>query len=303
MLTMILRSLLFVPGHQARYYEKLAEFAPDAVILDLEDAVPPAEKPTARAMVRERLGGPLLAGRGVFARVNAVGTPFFRDDVKGVVTAGLNGIFVPKVETADELREANMVLAQAELRAALPIGSVRLVPIIETVKGVLCAEALARTAPRILAVAFGSEDFTLDLGVDRTADGLETRYPRAHVALAASAAGVLALDTPWTDIADADGLLRESREGRQLGFTGKAAIHPSQVTTINDVFTPTERELAWARRVVQSYDEAVGRGTGAINLDGKLIDVPMVERARRLLDRSGQRSAVSDQQPPASAGR
>ena len=282
---MRLRSLLFVPGHQARFYEKLAEFKPDATILDLEDAVPPAEKPAARQMVRERLGGPLLAGLGVFVRVNAVGSPFFRDDVRTIVGAGLDGIFVPKIDTDQQLREVNMLLAQAEVRAGLRLGAVRLVPILETVVGVLRAEGLARAAPRVLAIAFGAEDFTLDLGVERTAEGLETRYPRAHVALAARAAGVLALDTPWTDIADQDGLLREARDARQLGFAGKQAIHPGQIGTINEVFTPSARELDHARRVIAAYDEAVARGTGAINLDGKLIDVPMVERARRLLDR------------------
>ncbi len=280
----MLRSLLFVPGHQARFYEKLAKFRPDAVILDLEDAVPPAEKASARAIIREHLNGPLLAGLGVFVRVNACGLPFFRDDLRTVVAAGLDGIFVPKVESAEALREANMVLAQAEVRAELRMGSVRLIPILETVSGVLRAEALARATPRIQAIAFGAEDFTLDLGVERTRDGLETRYPRAHVAMAARAAGVLALDTPWTDMADGEGLRREAREARQLGFTGKAAIHPDQIPTINDVFTPSDSELEHARRVIASYEEAVTRGTGAISLDGQLIDVPMVERARRLLD-------------------
>ncbi len=280
---MALRSLLFVPGHRARFYEKLGEFRPDAVILDIEDAVPPAEKPVARRMIRERLGGPLLDGLAVFARVNAVGTPFFRDDVRGVVAEGLDGIFLPKVETADQLREANMILAQSELRVGLKLGSIRLVPILETVRGVLRAQELAGAAPRVLGVTFGAEDFTLDLGVERSSDGFESRFPRAWVALAARAAGVLALDTPWTDIGDRDGLVRESREGRQLGYTGKPAIHPSQIPTINEVFAASAAELEHAQRVVQAYEAAVARGTGAINLDGKLIDVPMVERARRVL--------------------
>ena len=284
MAPMPLRSLLFVPGHQARFYEKLAELRPDAVILDLEDAVPPTEKPTARQMVRERLGGPLLGGLGVFVRVNACDSSFFRDDMRTVVGPGLDGIFLPKVESDEQLREANMLLAQAELRAGLRLGTVRLVPILESVKGVFRAEDLARAAPRVQAVAFGAEDFTLDLGVERTSDGLETRYPRAYVAMAARAAGVLALDTPWTDIADGVGLLREARQARQLGFAGKQAIHPSQIGTINEAFTPSAEALDRARRVVAAYEEAVARGTGAINLDGKLIDVPMVERARRLLE-------------------
>lgn len=284
----MLRSLLFVPGHRARFYEKLAEFRPDAVIIDLEDAVPPAEKPVARAMVRERLGGPLLAGMQVFVRVNAVETEFFRDDVRGVVAAGLDGIFLPKAASAEVVREANMLLAQTELRHTLLLGAIRIVPIVETVAGALNARDLAGASPRVMALAFGAEDFTLDLGVERSREGIETRYPRAMVALAARGAGRLAIDTPWTAIDDQDGLQRETEEGRQFGYTAKQAIHPSQIGPIHTVFTPTAPEVAWARRVVTAYDEAIARGTGAINLDGKLIDVPMVARARRVLERGGE---------------
>lgn len=296
----MLRSLLFMPGNRARFYEKLAGFGPDAVIVDLEDAVPPAEKPVARTAVRERLGGSLLRGLRVFVRVNAVGTPYFPDDVAGVVAEGLDGIFLPKVESAQQLREANMLLARAELRAGLPMGRIHLVPILETVRGVLAAHELAGASPRVLGLAFGAEDFSLDLGVERTPEGIETRYPRAQVALAARAAGLVAIDTPWTAIDDEAGLLRETIEGRQLGYTAKQAIHPSQLPTIHRVFTPTDTEIAWARRVVAAYAEAVAAGSGAINLDGKLIDVPMVERARRVLERAGlpgdQGSGVGSQE-------
>jgi citrate lyase subunit beta/citryl-CoA lyase len=286
----ILRSLLFVPGHRARFYEKLAEFRPDAVIIDLEDAVPPAEKARARSMVRERLGGPLLAGLQVFVRVNAIDSPYFRDDVRGVVAAGLDGIFLPKAGDPEQLHEANMLLAQAELRLGLMLGTIRIVPIVESVAGVLNAQALAVASPRVLALAFGAEDFSLDLGVERSRNGVETRYPRAQVALAAHGAGRLAIDTPWTVIDDQEGLLCETLEGRQLGYVAKQAIHPSQLATIHQVFTPTDDEVAWSSRVIAAYDEAVARGTGAINLDGKLIDVPMVERARRVLERAGAAS-------------
>jgi citrate lyase subunit beta/citryl-CoA lyase len=287
----LLRSLLFVPGHRARFYEKLAEFRPDAVIVDLEDAVPPAEKPLARAMVRERLGSPLLAGLQVFVRVNAVDTPYFRDDVRGVVAEGLDGIFLPKAASAEQLHEANMLLAQTEMRLGIAMGAVRIVPIVESVAGVLNAQALAVASPRVIALAFGAEDFSLDLGVERSSEGIETRYPRAQVALAAHGAGHFAIDTPWTAIDDPEGLLREAVEGRQLGYAAKQAIHPSQLATIHQVYTPTADEVAWARRVIQAYDEAIERGTGAINLDGKLIDVPMVVRARRVLERGGSEPA------------
>jgi citrate lyase subunit beta/citryl-CoA lyase len=278
--------LLFVPGHRARFYEKLAEFRPDAVIVDLEDAVPPAEKALARTMVRERLGGPLLAGLQVFVRVNAVDTPYFRDDVRAVVAAGLDGVLLPKASSAEDIHVVNMLLAQSELRIGLTMGTVQIVPIVETVIGVVRAHELVAASPRVLALAFGAEDFSLDLGVERTRDGIETRYPRAQVALAAHAAGRLAIDTPWTAIDDPDGLRRETVEGRQLGYIAKQAIHPSQLAVIHQVFTPTPDEIAWAERVVTAYDDAIAQGTGAINLDGKLIDVPMVARAQRVLTRA-----------------
>lgn len=277
-----------MPGHRARFYEKLSEFRPDAVIVDLEDAVPPAEKPLARTTVRERLGGPLLRDLQVFVRVNAVGSEFFAADVRGVVAEGLHGIFLPKAENAEQIHVANMLLAQNELRLELPLGAIRIVPIIETVRGALNAAEIVSASPRVIAMAFGAEDFTLDLGVERTRDGIETRYPRAQVALIAHAAGRIAIDTPWTAIDDPDGLIRETIEGRQLGYTAKQAIHPSQIAAIHQVFTPTADEISWARRVVASYNEAVAAGTGAINLDGKLIDVPMVARAQRVLERAGE---------------
>jgi len=284
----MLRSLLFIPGHRSRFYEKLAEFQPDAVIVDLEDAVPMSEKPLARSMARERLGGPLLQPFQVFVRVNAIRTPFFRDDIEQIVANGLDGIFLPKAESSDELRETNMLLAQAELRAGLPIGQIRLIPIVESVKGALRAEALATASPRVLALSFGSEDFSLDLGVERSRDGVETRHPRAQVALVAHGYGRLVFDTPWTAIDDVEGLERETIEGRQLGYTGKCAIHPSQIPIINRIYSPTDEEVRWATRVVEAYDAAIAAGTGAINLDGKLIDVPMVARARRVLSRAHQ---------------
>ena len=286
----VMRSLLFVPGHRARFYEKLSEFRPDAVIVDLEDAVPPAEKPLARMTVRERLGGPLLHSLSVFVRVNPVGSPFFSEDVREVVAPGLDGIFLPKAETAEQIHVANMLLAQNELRLELPLGAIRIVPIIETVKGALNAAEIVSASPRVMALAFGAEDFSLDLGVERTRDGIETRYPRAQVALVAHAAGRIAIDTPWTAIDDPDGLIRETIEGRQLGYVAKQAIHPSQIAAIHEVFTPTADEISWARRVIAAYDDAVAAGTGAINLEGKLIGVPMVARAQRVLDRAGDSS-------------
>jgi citrate lyase subunit beta/citryl-CoA lyase len=280
---MRLRSLLFVPAHRARFYEKLVEFRPDAVILDLEDAVAPTEKSEARNVAAANIGSSSLDWIPTFVRVNQIDSAHFVDDIRAIVRPGLHGIVLPKCESAQQARGAHMLISQCEMRAGLPIGSVSLVPVIETIRGLFNASEICESTRRVLGVGFGSEDFTLDLGVPRSPDGLESLYPRAQLALVARAAGIAAIDTPWTAIDDTRGLQHEAAQARQLGFSGKQAIHPSQIGVINECFSPSAAEVAWARRVVDAYDEAIAKGVGAINLDGKLIDVPMVERARNLL--------------------
>ena len=285
-----LRSLLYLPGNRQRFFAKLAELSPDGVIFDLEDAVPPAEKLAARQTVRAALPGVPRERMAVFVRVNTPASGLARDDVEGVVCAELDGLVVPKVEASADVRLVAEWLDRAEERAGLEQGRIGIVAILETVRGALNAVAIATAEPRLLALAFGSEDFSRDLGVERTPEGIETAYPRAHVALAARGTGLQALDTPWTDIADADGLRRETRQGRQLGYTGKQLIHPSQIEVVHAAYAPSPEEVAWARKVVAAYDQATAQGRGAIRVDDKLIDVPMVERARRTLAlASGQR--------------
>jgi citrate lyase beta subunit len=203
--------------------------------------------------------------------------------VEAVVCAELDGLVVPKVEASADVRLVAEWLDRAEERAGLEQGRIGIVAILETMRGALNAVAIATAEPRLLALAFGSDDFSRDLGVERTPEGIETAYPRAHVALAARGTGLQALDTPWTDIADESGLRRETRQGRQLGYTGKQLIHPSQIEVVHAVYAPSPEEVAWARKVVAAYDRATAQGFGAIRVDDKLIDVPMVERARRTL--------------------
>ncbi|MFN8522097.1 MAG: CoA ester lyase [Chloroflexota bacterium] len=278
--------MLFVPADRGRFYEKLRELHPDAVILDLEDAVAPSAKEAARSELARRLGTELISWLPVFVRLNRMGSSDFHADVRAAVRPGLYGVLLPKAESAQDLREANMALAQAELRAGLPIGSVKLVPVVETVRGVLAVHEIVGAAPRVFGVGFGAEDFSLDLGVERSREGIESIYPRAQVALAARAAGVFAFDGPWAIIDDQDGLRREAAEASQLGFSGKQAIHPSQIAPINAAFVPSPAAVSRATRVVALYEDALARGVGAVQIDGELIDVPMVERARRTLARA-----------------
>lgn len=278
-----LRSLLYLPGNREKFIAKLAELGPDAVIFDLEDAVPAAEKGVARRMVRRALHQVDHSRSACFVRINPIVTGLVRDDLRAVVAAELDGVVVPKVESTSELRAVASWLDDEEARAGLEQGRIGMIAILETVRGALSAVSIAAAEPRLLGLAFGSEDFTRDLGVERTDEGLETLYPRAHVALGARGAGLQAFDTPWTSIADPAGFEREARQGKQLGYTGKQLIHPSQIEAVHRIYLPLLEEVRWAERVVRAYEAAVRDGKGALQLEGRLIDLPMVERARRVL--------------------
>lgn len=283
---MLLRSLLFVPANRERFVAKLATLRPDAVILDLEDSVPTGEKEAARALVQPTLE---RLPKGAFVRLvrlNPLQSGLGREDIRTVVGPGLDGVVLPKVESPEHLREANMLLAQAEVRAGLEVGSVRLIPLMETVRAVLRAEALAEVGPRLVAIAFGAEDYIRELGGIRTREGMEVLHARSHVVLTARAAGMEAIDTPWTYLDDLDGLWQDARLGRQLGFTGKLCIHPSQIEPVNRAFSPTAEEIEAARRVIAEADRAAERGHGSLALEGQMVDAPMAARARQMLARA-----------------
>jgi citrate lyase subunit beta/citryl-CoA lyase len=278
-----LRSFLFVPGNRERFLEKLETLRPDAVILDLEDSVPPAEKEAARQMVRAVLLSNRFAEHQLFVRVNGFGTGLTAADLAAVACSRLQGVFLPKVDSVEALRQANRLLALAESRAGLEIGTTRVIPIVETVRGIAQVTDLASCGPRISGLNFGYDDFALDLGVVRSPDGIETFYPRARVALAARAADLLAIDGSRADFGDLDALVEECRVSRQLGFTGKQCIHPSQIEPVNRAFSPAPEEVARAREVVAAYEAAERQGQGSGRLGDLMVDRPVVERARRLI--------------------
>ncbi len=278
------RSVLYVPGNRPRMLAKAPTLPADAFVLDLEDSVPPEEKAEARRLVREALLSGAFTGRTVLVRVNSLGSGLTQDDLAAVVVDGLFGVDVPKVEEPADLREVEEMLAWAEGRAGLARGTVRVGIGIESPAGLLRAEAIARASRRVISLSLGAEDFTFNLGTQRSPTGEELFVPRVLVVLAARAVGVQALDTVYPDFRDPEGLVREARLARQLGFTGKYAIHPDQVEPINRVFTPDEAELRWAREVVEAYEAARQAGLGSIAVGGRMVDRPIYERARRTLE-------------------
>jgi citrate lyase subunit beta / citryl-CoA lyase len=287
----LFRTFLFAPGNHARRVEKALTLGADAVILDLEDAVAVSEKAATRATVVAALQAPRRC-RG-YVRVNAAGTEWGFADLLAVVRPGVDGIVLPKVEGADQLRAVEWAIGALEREHGLPPGGIDLIPIIETALGFTQLEAIARAGTRTRRIAFGAGDFTLDLGMTWSRDEAELLPFRAGFVTISRAAGLEPpLDTVWVDLKDQEGFVRSVEHVRALGFQGKMCIHPDQVPLANRAFTPTEAQIAEARRVVAAFDEAEARGLASIQLEGRFIDYPIVHAARRVLEKAGAIAAA-----------
>jgi citrate lyase subunit beta/citryl-CoA lyase len=280
-----LRSLLFAPGNHARRVEKALTLPADGVILDLEDAVAIAEKPATRGVVTEAFGKP-RAGR-LYVRVNALTTDWCFSDIVSVVRAGLDGIILPKVEHAHELRTADWLIGNLERERGLRPGAIDLIPIIETAVGMSNIGGICGAGARTRRLAFGAGDFTLDMGMLWTRGEQELLPHRATCVLASRAAGLEPpLDTVWADLRDAEGFVASAKQAAALGFQGKMCIHPDQVAGANIAFTPDDAAVAQARRVISAFEKAEAAGLASIQLDGQFIDYPIVQRARRVVAQS-----------------
>lgn len=280
---MPLRSLLFVPGNQPAKLEKARGLEPDVLVLDLEDSVPPAEKGKAAEVVRDLLPTMAMPGRKLFVRINPLSSGLAERELDAVVGPGLDGISLPKVNSPEDVAKAASLIGSCEKARGLPGRSVQLLPWIETARAILHAEEIARASHRVAALAFGADDFTLDMGIVRSPEGKELLLPKGLLAIAARAAGVAALDGIYANFRDEDGLLGEARLARQLGFAGKFLIHPAQIKPVNRIFAPSASEIERARRIVAAFDAAVAQGVAVTVVDGEMVDTPVAERARRLL--------------------
>lgn len=281
------RSWMFVPGHRQKMVDKALGLNADAIMLDIEDGVAPNEKDTARRQIAEALGrerAPKSPAR--FVRINAIGHARMRADVEAVVRSGLDGLVLPKVETADDIRQVESFLSEREPALKMARGGVHLLVAIESPRGLLNAPAIAASSPRIVGLMFGAEDYGREMGLPtkREGEAQDLIYARSALAVAAASAHVQAVDGVWVDLKDPDGLARFARQSRRLGFSGISLIHPSQIDPINATFSPTTEEIDYAKQVLQAFEEANARGDGSIALGGQLIDRPIVERARRTLE-------------------
>lgn len=278
-----LRSFLFVPGNRRNMLEKSISFEADVLVPDMEDSVPESEKAAARDEIANILPRLAAAGHLSVVRVNALDTGLLEEDMRAAVTPHTFGINVGKVESPWDVMEVDKIMGAIEARRGMEIGSTRLVLFIESAMAVINAYAICASSPRIVAVALGAEDLTVDMGTERTEEGAEIFVPRATVAIAAKAANVVPLDIVYTNFRDEEGLRRDIKIGKSLGYKGKFAIHPGQVATINQQFSPLQEEVEYARKVVAAFQEAEAQGRGATSIDGKMIDIPIVKRARFLL--------------------
>ncbi len=285
--TYILRSLLFVPAHRPRFIERAPTAGADVVCLDLEDSIPWDEKPRARQMAREAIPEMPRAGYLLFVRVNGLHTGLLEQELDAIVGPALDGISLPKTDSAWTVRRADAYLTELEKARGLPVGQVKIVPWIETAIGLINAYEICAASPRVIGASFGAEDFATDMGFERTSESKEIEYPRAAMAIACRAANVLAIDTPEPDYADLEHLERDSRFARSLGYRGKYCIHPSQVEVVNRVFSPAPEEVEEARQVVDAFEkDGIAKGMAAIAVDGRMIDTPIYLRARNLLSRA-----------------
>ncbi|MCZ6596738.1 MAG: aldolase/citrate lyase family protein [Planctomycetota bacterium] len=274
------RSRLYLPGNEPKYMTGAGLHGPDAVILDLEDSVHAGEKDAARALVRNALCELDFGSCERMVRINQL--PLGQEDLEEVVPAAPDLILIPKVEDPDQVREVDVRIEALQEGRGLrrPLW---LMPILESALGVERAFDVARASERVVALTLGLEDLTADLGVPRTKQGDETFYARTRVVNAARAAGVQAIDSVWSDVADAEGLAAWCRRSRALGFEGMGCLHPSQIAIIHSGFAPTDAEIERAFEIVAAFEEGQARGLGVVSLGSKMIDPPVVQRALKIV--------------------
>lgn len=259
-------------------------YGADAIMFDLEDSVSLNEKDAARLLVYEALKTYDFGQTEVLVRVNGLNTPYGRDDFEAIVRAKPDAIRLPKTETPEDVIEADQFITQIEKQIGMEQGTIKLMAAIESALGVINAYKIATASQRLIGIAIGAEDFVTDLKTTRSPEGIELLAARSQILFAARAAGIDALDTVFSDVNDEEGFIREVKLIKQLGFDGKSLINPRQINLIHDIYTPTEAEIRKSLRIIESIKEAEAKGSGVISLNGKMIDKPIVDRARRVLE-------------------
>jgi len=278
----LFRSLIFGPGNNPRFLEKAKTLSADIVCFDLEDSVPDSEKKNARNLIKNALKTRSQYTSEIYVRTNSPTSGKIQDDLKEIIQKGIDGIVIPKVNNAIELKKIEKTLALLEKKQKLqPIG---LIPSIESAEGVANTHEIASASKRISAIVFGVFDFLNDMGIEYTKQPEGAKFARAKIPIEAKAVGVYALDAIWQDLKDEKGLIEDCKIGKSLGYVGKTIIHPDQILIIHKIFHPNKTELEWAEKVCNTYEKSTKKGKGATTVDGKMIDEVHYKRAKSLLD-------------------
>ncbi len=281
------RTRLYIPGNNPYLMEGCGLFGADVIILDLEDAVSQDEKVDARFLVRGALSNLDFGNAEVIVRIN----PFSNggeDDVRTVLVALPDAVMLPKTSCVADILKLDKIVEDVEKKEGIAVGSIKIFPLIETAEGILNAQKIAKASKRNVMLTFGAEDFTADIGVKKSKEGDELFFARSQIVLAARAAGIQVSDTVYSDFEDIEGLIRDTKLSKSIGFDGRGVIHPLQIEHIHRLYKPTDEEVGYARKVVGALAEAEKRGNGVASLGRKMIDAPVAKRARRVLELAEQ---------------
>jgi citrate lyase subunit beta / citryl-CoA lyase len=277
------RTMMYVTGSNPANVKDAHIYGSDSIMFDLEDSVSVNHKDAARFLIYNALQTINYRGRELVVRVNGLDTPFGEEDFKAIVKAKPDIIRLPKTESPEDVRKADELVASLEKLYGMEVGTVKLMAAVESPLGIINSYEIAKASPRLVAMAIGAEDFVTSMKTTRSLDGEELTVARGQLLLACRAAKLYALDTVFSNINDDEGFENEVRKIHKLGFDGKSVIHPRQIPIVHDIFTPSEDKIRYALRTFEAIKEAERNNTGVIALDGKMIDEPMVERARRVI--------------------
>jgi len=281
-----MRSVFYVPSNNEKMVAKAPTIACDILTLDLEDSVPPAEKPKGREKIKEYLesGRKEQVSPNLYVRINNWETQMTNDDLEAIVYPGLNGVCLAKCGEPDNVRRLDWKLEELEQRRGMEVGTVGIQLLIETAKGVMNAYPAACESPRVNSLIFGAVDYTKDMRVTLTSEGVEQLYARYHTAVAARAAGCVAIDCPFVAFQDVEAFDKSTREGRQMGYEGRMLIHPSQIEPSHKIYTPSAERVEWAEGVKKVFEEeGIAKGSAAVSYKGNMVDTPVYENALTIL--------------------
>lgn len=292
---MLRRTMLFCPANNKKYISSILRYPADCIIFDFEDSIIDSEKSNAREILRREIQPSHFEGRELYVRVNGLNTAYIEKDIDEVVAMGIRNIRLPMCECKEDILKAAQILSHYEKIHHIPEGAMRIQASIETPKGVINASEIALASQRVSSLSFGTEDYTSALGVERTDDPMQFVYARSHIVLCAHAAGMGAIDAVYANVKNMEGFIKETQAAKRLGFIGKSCIHPNQVKAAHKIFAPSPEQIEQAEQILEASRLAEMKGHGVAMFGGKMIDKPIIERARKILEQAQESENKEDE--------